>query len=110
MSFWRWYCSLLKPPSEKARLRWQKTKARGKKSFALRVGALQWGGLMFVAMTTTDLLRTSPSPRSSIDYAFDIAVNLIIWPFAGYFFGRSMWNFYETYFGDDQPPGTATRS
>ena len=63
---------------------------------------LQWGGFMVVVMTASDLMRKTPFPRASIDYAFDIALNLIVWPIAGYFFGISMWSFYETYFGEDQ--------
>jgi len=108
MSLWRWYCSLLKPPSEKATQRWRAMKSKGKKSFALRVGVLQWGGLMFVAVTATDLI--GKPRRSSIHYAIDIAVNLLIWPIAGYFFGRTMWNFYETYFGESQPRNSSNPS
>jgi len=101
MSLWRWYCSLLKPPSEKAMQRWQKMKARGKKGFVWRFGVLGWGGLMFVAMTSTELVHRSPLSRSATDYAFDILLNLLIWPIAGYFFGSHMWGFYETYFSDE---------
>lgn len=62
---------------------------------------------MFVAMTSMDLLRKSPFPRSSIDYAFVIAINLLVWPIAGYFFGSSLWSFNVTYFGDDQPQNSS---
>jgi hypothetical protein len=100
MALLRWYCSRLKPPGEAATKRWQKTKARGKKSFALRVGVLQWGGLMFIVMTAQDLIRKPRFSHRPIYYVADIAVNLLIWPIAGYFFGARMWNVYEMYFGE----------
>jgi hypothetical protein len=105
---WRWYWSLFNPPSEAARQRWQKTKVRGKKSFALRVGVLGWGGLMVVVMTTTSL--ASRPHRQTIDYVFEIAINLLIWPIAGYFFGRSMWDAWETYFGEQNQQRPPSRS
>jgi len=108
MSLWRWYCSLLKTPSKKARQRWSVTKAKGRKSFVLRVGVMRWGGLMFVAVTATELVRKPY--LSPIHYAFDIAVNLLIWPIGGYFFGRRMWNVYETYFGESQPRNSSNPS
>ncbi len=100
MALWRWYCSLLKPPTDAKRQRWQKVKARGKKNFILRVGVLGWGGFMFVLMTVMFLIRKPPFPRQAIDYIFEIAINLLVWPIAGYFWGTSMWRFYETYFGE----------
>jgi hypothetical protein len=106
MILWRWYCSLFKPPSEAKRQRWQKVKAGGKKKFILRVGVLKWGGFMFVVMTALDLLRKSPFPRGVSDYAFDVAMNLLVWPLAGYCFGLVMWRFYESSFsnaGSQQP-------
>jgi hypothetical protein len=101
MSLWRWYCSLLKPPSEKAREHWQKTRARGKKSFVLRSGILGWGGFMFMAMTAQELIRERHPHQQMIYYVGIIAPNLVIWPIAGYFFGNSMWRYYETYFGEE---------
>jgi hypothetical protein len=101
MSLLRLYCSKLKQPSEKAKQRWQKTKARGKRSFALRVGVLQWGGFMFIVMTAQDLFRKPRFSHQPISYVADIAVNLLIWPVAGYFWGKSMWGFYEMYFGEE---------
>ena len=59
-------------------------KAKGKKSFILRVGIIRFGGFMFVVMTGLDLLRKPPFPREVIDYAFDITISLLIWPLAGY--------------------------
>jgi hypothetical protein len=111
MSLLRWYCSRLKPPSEAARQHWQKTKARGKNSFALRVGVLQWGGLMFVVTTAQDLIRKPRFSHQPIYYVADIAVNLLIWPIAGFFFGARLWKFYEMYFGErnqQRPPHSAT--
>jgi hypothetical protein len=101
MSLLRWYCSKLKPPSEKAKQGWQRTKARGKKSFVLRVGVLGWGGLMFIAMTVPDLIRKPRFQHQTIYYVGEIVINLLIWPIAGYFFGKSMWGFYEMYFGEE---------
>jgi len=111
MSLMRWYCSRLKPPSEAARQHWQKTKARGKNSFALRVGVLQWGGFMFIAMTAGDLIREPRFSHQTIHYVIDLGVNLLIWPICGYFFGGRMWNFYEMYFGEQNqqhPPHSAS--
>jgi hypothetical protein len=106
MSLWRWYCSRLKPPSDRAKQRWEKTKARGKNSFVLRTGVLGWGGFMFIAITGQDLIRKRHSHHAAIYYVLTVAVNLLIWPIAGYFFGKRMWGFYETYFGDENPPAT----
>jgi hypothetical protein len=100
MSLMQWYCSRLKPPSEAARQRWQKIRAGGKRSFALRWGVLGWGGFMVVAITASDLIRKRPFSHQPIYYIADIAVNLLIWPIAGYFFGARMWRFYEMYFGE----------
>lgn len=100
MSLWRWYCSRRKPPSEKARQFWQKTKAKGKKSFVLRHGVLGWGGFMFIAMTAQQLIR------KPADYPFVIVLNLLIWPIGGYLFGNWMWRYYETYFGEENIPKT----
>jgi len=35
-----------------------------------------------------------------MDYAFDITINLLIWPLAGYVFGFCMWHFYEKQFSE----------
>ncbi len=100
MSLLQWYCSRLKPPSDAARRRWQKTKARGKNSYALRRGVLGWGALMFVMMSAQDLIRKPRFSHQPTYYIADIAINLLIWPIAGYFWGTRMWNFYEMYFGE----------
>lgn len=92
------YCSLFKQPNDAKRKRWDKVKAKEKKNFILRVGVLQWGGFMFVVMTGLSLLRQPPAPRQAIDYVVEIAIGLLIWPIAGYCFGALLWNFYETYF------------
>ncbi|HLX85152.1 MAG TPA: hypothetical protein VKR59_14725 [Terriglobales bacterium] len=100
MSLLRWYCSKLKPPSETAKQLWQKTKAKGKKSFVLRIGVLGWGGFMFIAMTAQSLIG-HPFQHQTVYYVSEIAINLLIWPLAGYFFGKRMWDFYEMYFGEE---------
>jgi hypothetical protein len=81
-----------KPPTAAQRERWQKWGSRGKKSFILRIGVLGWGGFMFAVMTAQELIRSSHLPRSLMDYGFDIAINLLIWPIAGYCFGLAMWH------------------
>ena len=101
MSLLRWYCSKLKQPSEKAKQRWQKTKARGKKSFVLRVGVLGWGGFMFIAMTAQDLIQKPRFQHQTVYHVGEVALNLLIWPIAGYFFGKIMWGFNEMYFGEE---------
>jgi hypothetical protein len=92
--------SFFKPPNPAQQERWQQMKAKGKKSFILRAGIFRFGGFMFVLMTGIDLLRKPPFPREVMDYAFDITINLLIWPLAGYVFGFCMWHFYEKQFSE----------
>jgi hypothetical protein len=80
---------LSNPRDPERRDYWQKVKAQGKKSYILRMGVIRWGGTMFVVMTALDLLRDAPS-----SYAFDIAINLLIWPLGGYFWGLLMWHYW----------------
>jgi hypothetical protein len=56
---------------------------------------------MFIATTGQDLIRGRHSHHAAIYYVFTVAVDLLIWSIAGYFFGERMWGFYETYFGDE---------
>jgi hypothetical protein len=111
MTSWqRWYCSFFKPPSEAARQRWQKTRARGKRSFALRWGAMGFGGLMFTSMIVMHSLIKSPFSRGMTDFDYGYIVINLLWPLAGYRWGVSMWRFYEEYFSDRnaQPPTSRT--
>ena len=64
---------------------------------------------MFLVITAQDLMRKPRFSHRPIYYVADIAVNLIIWPIAGYFFGVRMWNFYEMYFGkhNEQRPANS---
>ena len=94
------FSSLLGKPNPAQRERWERTKAKGKKRFILRTGVLQWGGFMFVAMTLSHIFRKPAFPRHLVDYIFDVVLNLLIWPSAGYLFGLSMWAFYESYFSN----------
>jgi|SRR5580698_6000177 hypothetical protein len=78
-------------PRDPAQLaQWQKLKAQGQRSYILRRGVVGYGGTMFVLMTATDLVRNPPSR-----YVFDVAINLLIWPLAGYLWGLSMWHFFD---------------
>lgn len=97
---WRKITSMFKRPTEAKRERWLRMKAGGKRRFVLRLGVLQWGGLMFLGMTAGDLIRKPPFPRQPIDYIVEIAIGLMVWPFAGLLFGLAMWSFYESYFSD----------
>jgi len=90
--------SFFKPPKPAQQERWQQLKAKGKKSFILRVGVIRFGGFMFVVMLAGALISKPPFPREAIDYAFDIIINLLVWPLAGYTFGFCMWHFYEKLF------------
>jgi hypothetical protein len=62
----------------------------GKKTY-IRVGALGFGGFMFIASTIWDLYRRTSSPPRTNTYAFDVIVNLLIWPLAGYLAGLICW-------------------
>jgi hypothetical protein len=97
--------SLFKPPTPAQREHWQQVKARGKKKYILSFGILRYGGTMFVVMTALELIRRTPPPRAPVDYAFVIALNLVVWPLAGYVCGLLTWRVYEKKFseGDDQP-------
>lgn len=65
-------------------------RASGDRTYLL-VGALGFGGFMFIANTIWDLYRrTSSSPRTT-SFAFDVIVNLLIWPLAGYLAGFLGW-------------------
>jgi hypothetical protein len=76
---------LLSNPRDPAqRDHWHRLKAEGKKNYILRLGVIRWGGTMFVLMTTADLVRHDPS-----GYVFDIAINLLTWPFNGLYLGLS---------------------
>jgi hypothetical protein len=97
---------LFKPPTPAQREHWQKLKAGGMNRFIVRMGVLGWGGAMFVVMTLRDLVRTRP-PSSTGHYVLDIALNLVIWPLAGYFFGRYLWHHYNKRFSE---PGDQSNS
>jgi len=60
----------------------------GKRRFILWFGVVGFGGLMFVAMTAVDFFI-----HHRVDY-FLVALNLVIWPLAGYGFGRTLWTLY----------------
>jgi len=57
----------------------------------IRVGVLGFGGFMFIASTIWDLYRRTLSPPRTTSYAFDVTVNLLIWPLAGYLAGIISW-------------------
>lgn len=55
---------------------------------------------MFVSMTAYDFMRDH-RPYAVADYLFYIALNLVIWPLAGYGFGRALWSqYYDSETGD----------
>ena len=90
--------SLRKPPTPAQRQYWEQLKARGKKRFVLRVGVMRWGGSMFVLMTALDLIRKTTRQRTAIDYVFEIALSLLVWPLAGYVCGLLTWSALEKKF------------
>jgi hypothetical protein len=65
-------------------------RATGKKTY-IRVGVLGFGGFMFIASTTWDLYRGTTTPPRTTTYTFDVFVNLLIWPLAGYLAGLVCW-------------------
>jgi hypothetical protein len=67
--------------------RWRRDfRSWGKRRFVLWFGVVGFGGWMFVAMTAVDFFV-----HHRFDY-FLVALNLIIWPLAGYGFGRTLWS------------------
>jgi len=94
------FSSLFGKPNAVQRERWERMKAKGKKSFVLRVGVLQFGGFMFLAMTLLDFMQKPAFPRQPIDYFVQIVIGLLIWPAGGYLFGHFMWRYYENHFSD----------
>jgi uncharacterized membrane protein len=96
---WKWLTSLSRQPNQEQRELWKQTKAKGKRSFVLRLG-LPWGGFMFVIMAAQDLFRNVPYPRSAIYYVLHIATGLLIWSLGGYWFGLAMWRFFDSYLSD----------
>ena len=65
-------------------------RATGEKTY-IRVGVLGFGGFMFIANTVWDLYRRTLSPPRTTRYAFDVIVNLLIWPLAGYLASLVCW-------------------
>jgi len=92
--------SLFKPPNAAQQERWERIKARGKKSYVLRYGVMGYGSLMFIFMTVAFWLRHSPFPRGMSGFYVDVLINLLIWPLAGYSWGLAMWRFWEDYYSD----------
>jgi hypothetical protein len=79
-------------------------RAIGKKSFILGgvLGGVLGGGFVFIGSTIWDLYRRTSVPHGTTSYAFDIMVNLLIWPVAGYFAGLICWKLVGE--RDGQPP------
>jgi hypothetical protein len=61
---------------------------------------LRFGGAMFVLATTHWFLSKPIFPRRPIDYGVEVIIGVLCWPVTGYIWGCTMWNFYETYFGE----------
>ena len=59
---------------------------------------MRWGGSMFVLMTALDLIRKTTRQRTAIDYVFEIAPSLLVWPLAGYVCGLLTWSALEKKF------------
>lgn len=78
---------------------WRQVRTRGRKHFIIRIGVIRWGGLMFLAMVAWALLS---SVRDRFSITFDVVLNALIWPFAGYWFGVLMWNVNEKRFAQEK--------
>lgn len=77
------------PETATAQRKWRRDfRSWGKRRFILWFGVAGFGGLMFVAMTAFHFFI-----HHRLDYFF-VALNLVIWPLAGYGFGRTMWSLY----------------
>lgn len=72
----------------------------GKKSFILT--GVPNGGFMFVADTIWDVYRKNSLSQRTTSYAFDIILNLLIWPSVGYVAGLICWKLIGE--SDRQPP------
>ena len=66
--------------------RWRRDfRSWGKQRFVFWFGIIGFGGLMFVAMTALDFWL------HRLSYVA-VLLNLVIWPIAGYGFGRTIWS------------------
>jgi hypothetical protein len=90
--------SIFGSPNPEQCERWKRVEARGRKHFIWTRGVLGWGGFMFVFMTTIDFARRGTLHRDVADYVFYIVLNLLIWPLAGYVWGRWVWSSMEKRF------------
>lgn len=69
--------------------KWQRDfRSWGKCRFTLWFGVVGFGGSMFIDMTAVDLWF-----HHRLDYVA-VLLNLVLWPLAGYRFGRTLWSLY----------------
>ena len=78
------------------RLKWEKRRKQGKRSFLVYRGALRWGGIMFVLTMITNVLAR----HMKVEWRLVVSL-LIACPFAGYLWARCIWHVNERRFQGD---------
>jgi hypothetical protein len=68
------------------RLKWEKKRKYGRRSFILYRGVLKWGGIMFVLTTITNVLAR----HRQLSWPLVVST-LIACPLAGYVWARCVW-------------------
>ena len=77
----------------RARARWERARAKGRLSFILRVGLLQWPLAMIVGSTAVRYLAGWPLWD-------DLVVGLLTWMVVGLAFASYLWNRNERWRGE----------
>ncbi|MGA2085655.1 MAG: hypothetical protein ABSG60_09075 [Terracidiphilus sp.] len=68
------------------RLKWEKQRKHGKRSFIVYRGVLKWGGTMFILTTITSFVLR----RDTLNWLLVVST-LIACPLAGYIWARCTW-------------------
>jgi hypothetical protein len=68
------------------RLKWEKKRKHGRRSFILYRGVLKWGGIMFVLTTITNVLAR----HRQLSWILVVST-LVACLFAGYVWARCVW-------------------
>jgi hypothetical protein len=87
-----------KPLTPKQRASVEKIIARGKQSFVWKRGVFGWGlptGVLFLVWQYYGPLQMHFHPPVGRGRFLSYLLGLPLWLYAGYFWGRVMWSYYE---------------